>query len=87
MVFGSQHQPANCIYERSVAAKSSQPLLRQFGAPFFIICRVCIVDGVMKPDRQFNCLRVRGQGFDLVKHTQAISNVMLVVIMALRLGI
>src|SRR5450756_625288 len=87
MILGGQHQTANRVSKGGIGIEFFQPPLSEFGAALFIVTCMSIVDGIVEPDRQFDRHRIGSQRFDLVEFSEAIGDVMLVVIVTVRLGI
>ena len=65
----------------------AQTLRREGCASFLVVARLRIIHDVVKPQRQFDCDRLFRHVPGLVEFCEALGNVLLIMIMALRLGV
>jgi len=85
--FGREDQHANGLPESFRDAGFSEAMLRQLGALLFVVRSFRIVNGIMKPDRDFDGIGLTREVAGGIELSEALGNVLLVVIVSLRFGV
>ena len=85
--FRREDQRADGLREIGRDFGFGETALRQFGALLFVVRGLRIVDHIVKPDCDFDRIRLRREMAGGIEFSQAFGNVLLVVVIPLRFGV